>query len=88
MNNLTRSDLACEIAEKEKALCKGAEWKTREAAGFVISELIIETKAAAERLGKPCGRYLTLECGRIDRLSAEDNRALSHLLAGELRGNV
>ena len=88
MDNLTRSDLACEIAEKEKSLCAGMEWKTREAAGFVISELIIETKAAAERLGKPCGRYLTLECGRIDRLSAEDNRALSHLLAGELRGAV
>ena len=88
MNGIERSDLACEIAENGKTLCKGAEWKTRETAGFAISELIISTKEAAESLEKPCGRYLTVECGRIDRLSASDCRALSHLLAGELRGTV
>ena len=88
MNVYERSDLACEIAGNGNSLCQGAEWKTREAAGFSISELIIATKGAAQSLGKPCGRYLTIECGRIDRLSAEDRRALSHLLAGELRGTV
>lgn len=88
MNGIERSDLACEITGEGRSLCSGAEWKTREAAGFAISELIISTKEAAERLGKPCGRYLTVECGRIDRLSASDRQALSHLLAGELRGTV
>ena len=88
MNDIVRSDLACELSENGKALCQGAEWRTREAAGFVLSELIIVTKEAADRLGKPCGRYLTVECGRIDRLSASERRALSHLLAGELRGTV
>lgn len=88
MNNIERSDLACEIAGNGKSPCQGAEWKTREAAGFLISELMISTKEAADNLGKPCGRYLTLECGRIDRLSAADHRALAHLLAGELRGTV
>ncbi len=88
MNDFVRSDLACELVGDEKSLCTGAEWKTREAAGFVISELIISTKEAADRLNKPCGRYLTVECGRIDRLSASDQKALSHLLAGELRGTV
>lgn len=88
MNSIERSDLACEIAGNGKALCQGAEWKTREVAGFVISELIISTKEAADTLQKPCGRYLTVECGRIDRLSVGEQRALSHLLAGELRGTV
>ena len=88
MNDLTRSDLACELAQNGKSLCAGAEWKTREAAGFAISELIVATKDAADTLGKPCGRYLTVECGRIDRMSASDHRALSHLLAGEIRGTV
>ena len=85
---MERSDLACEIAGNGKTLCKGAEWRTREAAGFAISELIISTKEAADTLEKPCGQYLTIECGRIDLLSAGDHRALSHLLAGELRGTV
>ena len=88
MNDLERSDLACEIAGSQKLPCAGTEWKTREAAGFLISELIIGTKEAADKLGKPCGRYLTIESGRIDRLSGDDHRALAHLLAGELRGTV
>ena len=88
MNTIERSDLACEITGNGKSLCKGAEWKTREVAGFAISELIISTKEASETLEKPCGRYLTVECGRIDLLAFEDHRALAHLLAGELRGTV
>ena len=88
MNTIERSDLACEITGNGKSLCKGAEWKTREVAGFAISELIISTKEVSETLEKPCGRYLTIECGRIDLLSFEDHRALAHLLAGELRGTV
>ena len=88
MKDITRTDLACEFAENGKSLCAGAEWKRREAAGFSISELTISTKEASDNLGKPCGRYLTVECGRIDHLSIGDHRALSHLLAGELRGTV
>ena len=88
MEDLTRSDLACELAGREKSHTSGADWKMREVAGFAISELLISTKEAADSLGKPCGRYLTVECGRIDRLSASDKRALAHLLAGELRGTA
>ena len=88
MNSIERSDLACEIAANGMSICEGAEWKTREAAGFAISELIIGTKKAAEDLQKPCGHYLTIECGRIDRLGASERQALAHLLAGELRGTV
>ena len=88
MEDLTRSDLACELAAREKKHTSGADWKTREVAGFAISELLISTKEAADSLGKPCGRYLTVECGRIDRLGASDKRALAHLLAGELRGTA
>ena len=88
MNVWERSDLACEIAGGKEGLGRGAEWKSREIAGFGITELQITEKEAAQRLQKPCGRYLTVECGRIDRLSETDHRALSHLLAGELRGTV
>ena len=88
MNGIERSDLACEFVASKAPQNEGVEWKTREAAGFQIGELIIGTKEAAQSLGKPCGRYLTVECGRIDRLSSGDSRALAHLLAGELRGTV
>ena len=88
MNGFERSDLACELAGNGNTLCTGAEWKTREVAGFAIKELIVSTKEAADTIGKPCGRYVTVECGRIDRLSSDDRRALAHLLAGELRGTV
>ena len=88
MDDLTRSDLACELVGSKKDLSFGADWKTREVAGFVIGELTVSTKEAADSLGKPCGRYLTVECGRIDRLSAGDKRTLAHLLAGELRGTA
>lgn len=88
MNSLTRSDLACEIVSDPQGLEEGVEWRSRETAGFGIAELSITTKEASRRLEKPCGRYLTVECGRIDRLGDTDHRALSHLLAGELRGTV
>lgn len=88
MNALQRSDLACEIVGSTQGLCEGAEWRSRETAGFGITELSITTKEASKNLEKPCGRYLTVECGRIDRLNDTDHRALSHLLAGELRGTV
>ena len=58
MNGIERSDLACEITEGGKTLCEGAEWKTREAAGFAISELIISTKEAAEKLAKLPNLYV------------------------------
>lgn len=83
-----RSDLACEIPIGNGAVCEGAEWKKRVAAGFCISELIIQAESAAKTLGKPCGRYLTVECGRIDRLDSEQQDVLARLLAGELRGTV
>lgn len=88
MRDTQRSDLACEIPLGSDVICEGAEWKKREAAGFCLSELVIKEASAAEQLGKPCGRYLTVECGRIDRLNVEQQNVLARLLAGELRGTV
>ncbi len=89
MNEFERSDLACEIADPNQGTEEsGVAWKHRSAGTFHITELTVQTPQAATRLQKPMGRYLTVECGRIEHLSASEHRALCHLLAGEMRGMV
>ena len=49
---------------------------------FRIDSLRVITEEAAETLGKPKGNYLTVECGAVTRLDAEDVELLERLLAG------
>ena len=86
LKEFVRSDLASEMMEDHAKGLDGVDLHMRRAGEFLITELSVRTPAGAAKLDKPCGRYLTLECGRIDRLDVEKARALAHLLAGELRG--
>ena len=66
MERMWRSDLAAECgAETEK---DGVRVCRAEAGGCTILRVQIKSEAAAERLGKPCGRYVTMECGNIRTL--------------------
>ena len=56
-----------------------------EAMGVTMTEVIVQTEDAAQRLQKPVGTYLTLESGGIRRREAEARMALSSLLGEELR---
>lgn len=86
MEKYTRTDLACESYREDGTDPEGTEESVRETAGFRIREFRVVNEKAAVRIGKPIGRYITLECGRIDRLEGERAEIAARLLAGELRG--
>lgn len=81
-----RSDLACESAPLREAEGGGTEYTEHRVGEFTVGRLRILCEDAAMRLGKPCGVYVTVSCGRIDRLSEQASERLARLIAGELRG--
>ncbi len=88
MNSYAMSDLACENVSESGQTPAGAEWKIDDSSGFRISRLEIRTDGAAEELGKPCGCYVSVECGKLNTIPATRAEQLAHVLAGELRGTV
>jgi spore protease len=83
-----RTDLAMEAIGPD-----GARGKTRypgvkvavwEESGIQITEVVIDEEAGARMMGKPLGRYITLECGEVRTGGPEMRRAVSSLLAEEL----
>ncbi len=86
MDFCARTDLACESMGGELPPIEGADLRVERLSSFRVSRLAIRTKAAADKLGKPIGSYITVECGKIHLLGGRELELLSHLLAGELRG--
>ncbi len=80
-----RSDLACEGNAVHERV-EGATWSERQVGDMTVFHLRIEQEAAAKRLQKPCGSYVTVSCGRMERLTGEQAELLIRLLAGELVG--
>lgn len=81
-----RTDLAAECSGKEAGKTAGTAQSVRSVGGFRIERLIIRSREAAKTLGKPCGTYVTVECGRVTRLGADASERLARILAGEIRG--
>lgn len=90
--NLIRTDLAVEAAEPYRdRLPDGVSITEDERAGVKLTRVEITKPEAAERLGRPCGRYITLElpavsssvepAGRRDPWPSRDE--LSALLPAE-----
>ena len=86
MRRYTRTDLACENMKELQEEGAGIEEKERRVGDFVIRTVRVLDEYAAERIGMPCGTYLSLECGRLAMLEEDAETLLVHLLAGELRG--
>lgn len=86
MKSYTRSDLACESSFPSQGGVNGAVQQQRRVGNITISTLHIDTAEAERELKTPRGSYVTLECGRFDRLSREEGRIVARLLAGEIRG--
>lgn len=84
MDFYTRTDLACESMTENAETIDGTEWHTESAGDFRISELRILREEAAKRVGKPMGRYVTVECGRIHFLGDTDKALLIRLLSERL----
>lgn len=88
MNGYPKSDLACEILGNIYQNTDGIRCREEACYGFRVIRQVIETQAAADRLGKPKGHYTTVECGKLHFLENSRKKALAGLLAGELRGTA
>lgn len=65
MSGLNRTDLAIESQELSAEDMSGVSIARSETGSIGICELVIETEAAAKRLGKPVGRYITIEAPEL-----------------------
>lgn len=81
-----RSDLAREVLIGNGETIPGVLENEHESGGFSVHCVRICEENAAKRIGKPIGTYLTVDCGRADRLDAETRERLARVLSGELRG--
>ena len=78
-----RTDLAMEsFNEGEQSL--GVQVSHWDAADVRMTEVIISDEETAHQLGKPCGVYLTMECGLLRERDPEARIAVSALLGEEL----
>lgn len=81
-----RTDLAREVLPENNETIPGIRESEHESGGFSVHCVRVCDADAAERIGKPIGTYLTVDCGRADRMDAETRERLSRVLSGELRG--
>ena len=87
MEDYSRSDLACEsgrIKNGGDGLRDGV-YREDTAEGCTVSRLHIKDEECRAILGKPMGHYVTVSCGKIWLMSAEETAALSALVAKEIR---
>lgn len=62
---MIRTDLAVELRQNATDL-SGISYNEKNMYGIMVNETVIKTKEAAKRLGKPCGRYITLPLTPFD----------------------
>lgn len=91
---LNRTDLALESAESVRTngeLPKGISIEVECLAGFEITTVSITQEEAAERIGKPKGKYITVEAkNRLDfpdEISEHQIKVLAKLLRSLIDGS-
>lgn len=78
-----RSDLARECGCEENG--EGVRVLRTHACGHEILRVQIKSEEAAKRIGKPCGRYVTVSCGKALYEGERAAEELRRVLAVELR---
>lgn len=86
MNHYYRTDLAAESLEQISGSMDGVEHATQTFGGCKIHRTLIFGEEAAEKLGKPLGEYITVECGSVQYLAHDESERFVEILAGELHG--
>jgi len=81
--NSMRTDLAMESLGGASSF-PGVEVRQWETCGVELTEVIVQSEDAAEKLGKPCGNYLTLECRLLAEQDPDARIAVANLLGEEL----
>lgn len=79
-----RTDLALELRESMDSLPQGVTCAAEEKQGMRITRICVQNEAGAEKLGKPVGRYITLEVPPFRR-NAEIAEETAEAVAEELR---
>lgn len=82
-----RTDLALEsanMAYAEEGLPDGINVKSYKSGGFAVTEVTVADKTASERIGKPVGKYLTLEPESSLELSPSDSDGYALEISREL----
>ncbi len=79
-----RTDLACETRPPKLPPMRGIRAEESTVGKIALSDLSILDDDAAELIGKPCGRYLTLSLGKLWKSAEEDFAAFRDLLSEKL----
>ncbi len=91
MNSRIRTDLALEAEQlfressSAAGLIDGVRAGEKRRGGFTVSSIEILDRRGEAALGKPCGRYVTLELGALLRREENAFREACEVLADELR---
>lgn len=87
MDFVGRTDLATEVREsfKEDVEINGVEIKTRKKSGLLISTVDIKNKEGAELMGKPEGRYISIETMPCLLMEDDDKAKTVKILTDEIR---
>ena len=80
MEEYARTDLACEWSGMRES-SEGTRMGERAWSGGSVQTLEIQSEAAAGRLGRPRGRYVTVKCERIWEMSGDGRGALEEEIA-------
>lgn len=80
-----RTDLAMEAFDASgESSFPGVQVRHWDATDVRMTEVIIQDPESAQQLGKPCGTYLTMECGLLREQDPDARIAMSALLGEEL----
>lgn len=85
MEDYSRSDLACETLTGDPGALRGASYREERESGCRIERLYISEEECARKLGKPRGRYITLHCRPLWKLSETEREETASLIAREVR---
>jgi spore protease len=80
-----RTDLAVELIEDNADQIKGVRKKVHHKIASTATEVIIEDGAAAAKIGKPVGRYITIETTRVSGDPSEFNEQVADIAEEILR---
>ena len=86
MSDYYRTDLAAESFEQIGGSLDGVEHTTQTFGGCKIYRTMIFNEEAADKLGKPLGEYITVECRNVQYLTHDESEKCAEILAGELHG--
>jgi len=86
MGIYAQSDLACEFFGRVEKTPAGVVMQNEQIGGISVDRLKITDANAAEKIGRPIGKYVTFRGCALHLLSETDEEGLIRLLIGELRG--